>query len=66
MAVSVILYVMNTGLGFSNGTLQDLALEAAQDEMSRPDIMGSSAFSTTWSIPSQVGPQIDDGTSLLR
>jgi hypothetical protein len=42
VAVAVILYVMNTGLGFSNGTVQDLALEATQDEMSRPDMMGSS------------------------
>lgn len=42
LAVSVILYVMNTGLGFCDGTVQDLALEATQDDISQPDMTGSS------------------------
>jgi hypothetical protein len=33
---------MNTDLGLYNGTIQDLAVEATQDDMSQPDMTGSS------------------------
>jgi len=33
---------MNTGLGFCDGSIQDLAVEATQDDITQPDMTGSS------------------------
>lgn len=33
---------MTTGLGFCDGSIQDLAVEATQDDISQPDMTGSS------------------------
>jgi hypothetical protein len=34
--------VVNTGLGFCDGNIQDLAVEATQDDISQPDMTASS------------------------
>lgn len=33
---------MTTGLGFCDGSIQDLAVEATQDDLTQPDMTGSS------------------------
>jgi len=33
---------MNTGLGFCDGSIQDLAVETTQDDITQPDMTGSS------------------------